>query len=290
VSIWVHLLLSKFLYGQPTHRLLRDLSDHQLTLSAGTVTGGLRALAPLFEPLEEALLGQLRREKQWHADETRWRVFAETEGKVGQRWYFWVFHCPSVIHFVLDPSRSAAVPIRELSGSAGGIIICDRYSAYKKLARVLAHFILAFCWAHQRRDFLELANAHPDLSAWALAWVEQIGELYHLNGWRLEVRNDPAQWAERAQRAPVVARKNFYGSGSHWSGALAATMFSLLLTLRLWEINPRIWLTAYLEACAANGNQPPTDLSVFLPWAMATDRLARMRGIPVAQTPPIDSS
>jgi len=126
VSIWVHLLLSKFLYGQPTHRLLRDLSDHQLTLSAGTVTGGLHALAPLFEWLEEALLGQLRREKQWHADETRWRVFAETEGKVGQRRYFWVFHGPSVIHFVLDPSRSAAVPIRELSGSAGGIIICDR--------------------------------------------------------------------------------------------------------------------------------------------------------------------
>jgi hypothetical protein len=60
VSIWVHLLLSKFLYGQPTHRLLRDLSDYELTLSAGTVTGGLRALAPLFEPLEEALLGQLR--------------------------------------------------------------------------------------------------------------------------------------------------------------------------------------------------------------------------------------
>ncbi|HCZ14429.1 MAG TPA: hypothetical protein DHV85_07480 [Candidatus Accumulibacter sp.] len=59
--------------------------------------------------------------------------------------------------------------MRELSGSAGGIIICDRYSAYKKLARVLDHFILPFCWAHQRRDFLELANAHPDLSDWALA-------------------------------------------------------------------------------------------------------------------------
>ncbi len=96
--------------------------------------------------------------------------------------------------------------------------------------------------------------------------------------------------AERAQRTPVVARKNFYGSGSHWSGALAATMFSLLLTLRLWEINPRTWLTAYLEACAANGNQPPTDLSAFLPWAMATDRLAHMRGITVDQTRPIDSS
>jgi transposase len=75
--------------------------------------------------------------------------------------------------------------------------------------------------------------------------------------------------AERDQRTPVVARKNFYGSGSQWSGALAATMFSLLMTMRLWGINPRTWLTAYLEACAANGSQPPADLSVFLPWAMA---------------------
>jgi hypothetical protein len=74
--------------------------------------------------------------------------------------------------------------------------------------------------------------------------------------------------AERDQRTPVVARKNFYGSGSPWSGALAAMMFSLLMTMRLWGINPRTWLTAYLEACAANGGQPPACLSAFLPWTM----------------------
>ncbi|MGA2502445.1 MAG: transposase, partial [Tepidisphaeraceae bacterium] len=32
--------------------------------------------------------------------------------------------------------------------------------------------------------------------------------------------------SERAGRGPAVARKNFYGSGSLWSGRLAATMFS----------------------------------------------------------------
>ncbi len=85
VSIWVHLLLSKFSYGQPTHRLLRDWSDYELTLSPGTVTGGLCTLAPLFEPLEEALLCRLQSENRWHADETRWMVFAESEGKIGHR-------------------------------------------------------------------------------------------------------------------------------------------------------------------------------------------------------------
>ena len=350
VSIWVHLLLSKFSYGQPTHRLLRDWSDYELTLSPGTLTGGLRALAPLFKPLEEALLSRLQSENRWHADETRWRVFAETEGKIGHRWYLWVFHSESVIHFVLDPTRSAQVPIAELSDSEGGIVICDRYSGYQKLARILGTILLAFCWAHQRRDFIELANAHPDLSGWALSWVERIGELYHLNEARLAVRADPVQWAERDdrlrqavaqmtteratglanpalkaparkvlqsmqkhwsgltvfvdhpevpmdnnvaerdQRTPVVARKNFYGSGSEWAGALAARMFSLLMTMRLWGINPRTWLTAYLEACAANGGQPPVSLTAFLPWTMSADRLVQMRRVAVHPADPIDSS
>lgn len=350
VSIWVHLLLSKFSYGQPTHRLLRDWSDCELRLSPGTVTGGLRTLAPLFKPLEEALLCRLQSENRWHADETRWMVFAETEGKVGHRWYLWVFHSESVIHFVLDPTRSAQVPIAELSDTAGGVVICDRYSGYKKLARILGNILLAFCWAHQRRDFIEVANAHPVLSAWAFSWVERIGALYHLNGLRLEVRADPVQWAardhrlrqaieqmateraaelanpalevparkvlqsmqehwsgltvfvdhpdvpmdnntaERDQRTPVVARKNFFGSGSQWAGALAALMFSLLMTMRLWGINPRTWLTAYLEACAANGGQPPASLRAFLPWTMEADRLARMRHVAVAQAESIDSS
>ena len=57
--------------------------------------------------------------------------------------------------------------------------------------------------------------------------------------------------AERALRGPLVGRKNFYGSGSEWSGQLAAMMFSLLATMKSWQINPRTWLTDYLNACAA---------------------------------------
>ena len=40
--------------------------------------------------------------------------------------------------------------------------------------------------------------------------------------------------AERSERGPVVGRKNYYGSGSVWSGRLAAMMFSLFQTLCLW--------------------------------------------------------
>ena len=71
ISVWVNVLLDKFLYGCPSQRLLHEMADHGLPMSAGTLAGGLRTLAPLFAPLHEALREKLRSEPHWHADETR---------------------------------------------------------------------------------------------------------------------------------------------------------------------------------------------------------------------------
>ena len=147
ISVWAAVLLDKYLYGRPSHRLLQDLGHHGLDLAPGTLAGGLQALAPMFEPLQAAMLAKLRSEQHWHADETRWAVFVPMAGKVGHRWYLWVYHSPSVVHYVLDPSRSARVIEDELGEVACGIISCERYSAYKKFARLHPTFLLAFCWA-----------------------------------------------------------------------------------------------------------------------------------------------
>jgi transposase len=195
ISVWVTVLLDKFLYGRPSHRLLHELADHGVPMSAGTLAGGLQALAPLFAPLEQALLDKLRSEPHWHADETRWQVFVELEGKVGHRWYLWVFQSRSVVHYVLDASRSARVVEAELAGVEHGHLSCDRYRAYPKLARLRPGIVLAFCWAHQRRDLLLLANDHPELHAWVMPWVQQIGQLYHLHGLRAEVPPHSGQYA-----------------------------------------------------------------------------------------------
>ena len=343
-SVWVNVLLDKYLYGRPSHRLLQDLAHHGLDMPPGTLTGGLQTLAPLFEPLEAAMLEKLRSERHWHADETRWAVFVPMEGKIGHRWYLWVYHSTSVVHYVLDKSRSARVVEDELGEVACGIISCDRYSAYKKFARLHPTFLLAFCWAHQRRDFLELGNEYPGVLPWAMAWVDAIANLYCLNDLRQQARqgsteyaahddalrqavqdmaeqrntalhevtlSEPAakvlrsmdkHWAgltvfvdhpavpmdnnvaERAQRTPVVGRKNFYGSGSIWSGQLAATMYSLLMTAKLWKLNPRTWLSAYLQACGDAGNRAPPDIRAFLPWTMSAGELAAMRACPLGQS------
>jgi transposase len=78
--------------------------------------------------------------------------------------------------------------------------------------------------------------------------------------------------SERRERGPAVARKNFYGSGSKWSGQLAATAFSIFATLSMWKLNPRQWLTWYFEQCAAGGGTAPADIQAFLPWNMSEEQ------------------
>jgi transposase len=187
ISIWVHILLAKFLYAQPLHRVLRELSGLGLSMSSGSMIGGLQKIAALFIPLQAALYAHQMSETRFHNDESRWEVYAELDGKVGHRWYLWVTKSVDVIHYQIAPTRSAAVPLAHFSGIEAEkvIVVCDRFSSYKKLARLNAAIILAYCWAHVRRDFLDLALKFPALEKWALAWVDEIATSYHLNHQRL---------------------------------------------------------------------------------------------------------
>ena len=100
-----------------------------------------------------------------------------------------------------------------------GIMVVDRYVAYQAVDKVKNGLIvLAFCWAHVRRDFLAVARSWPDQEAWAMGWVQRIGELYRLNDARLKVGADAIAFAtaDRALRAGVTA---FGASGEARTGS-----------------------------------------------------------------------
>ena len=190
ISIWTEVLLNKFLFSRATYNLCTDYAYRGLPLAPGTLTGGLKRIAPLFKPLITQLVEKQLSEELFHNDETGWKVFEAIEGKVGYRWYLWVTQSPSVVYYAMAPSRSGDIPIEYFSGLDKRleqvIVVCDRYSAYKRLARENAVILLAFCWAHVRRDFLDAAKSWPDLQSWMFSWVETIGALYTLNAQRLE--------------------------------------------------------------------------------------------------------
>ena len=61
------------------------------------------------------------------------------------------------------------------------IVVCDRWSAYKALARRSpGRIVLQYCWAHQRRDFRKVGTGFPDLKPWADVWLDRIGAVFHL--------------------------------------------------------------------------------------------------------------
>jgi len=190
VSVWTRVLLDKYLSGRPTQRFCAELRNYGLPLAQGTLTGGLQKIAVFFEPVMAALYDRQMSEKRFHGDETRWEVFEEVEGKVGHRWYLWVTQSASVVYYRMAPGRGADVPKTHFAGLRKDLVevvlVCDRYSAYKCMAKDHDDLILAFCWAHVRRDFLGAARSWPDLESWMFVWIDDIRELYRLNKARRE--------------------------------------------------------------------------------------------------------
>lgn len=342
-SVWVEVLLDKYFSYRPTERLLASWGLLGLDLAPGTVTDGLRRLEVLLRPIYQALQERNRQGDLHQADETRWRVFVILEGKEGYGWWLWVSLSQDTVVYLLDASRSHAVPENHYQVESRGVLVVDRFSAYKAMIWVRRGvMVLAFCWSHVRRDFIRVGKGWPQLKTWALEWLRQIRVLYRLNNRRLAAERDSAafrkadgclhgavaemktqmereltradlatpcrkalgslqeHWegltrfvddlripmdnnaSERRVRGPAVARKNFYGSGSEWSGQLAAAAFSIFGTLSTWKLNPRKWLTWYFEQCAAAGGKVPADIQAFLPWNISEEKIKELRsaGLP----------
>jgi transposase len=196
-SLWAHILLDKFASHRPTARLLEELKQHGLDLAPGTVTDGLRRLEPMFVPVYEALLKRNQASSLCQADETRWLVFVDQEGKIGHRWWLWVFLGEDTVVYRLDPTRSHDVPERHFAADAACVLMVDRYSAYKAMSQVKMGTIkLAFCWAHVRRDFFEVGKGWPNLKDWALGWLHRIRQLYQINRQRLKHPVDSAEFRQ----------------------------------------------------------------------------------------------
>lgn len=347
VSIWVLVLLDKYSSYRPTERLLGQLEQYDLDLPAGTINDGLQRIEPMLQPIYEAFCERNRQGDFHQADETRWLVFVVLDGKKGYGWWLWVILGADTVVYLLDPSRGHDVPESHFGPEASGVLEVDRYSGYKAMAQVKSGLlVLAFCWAHVRRDFVGMGKSWSELTPRALTWLRRIRHLYQINRERLQHPLDSAKFqeqdallrgaveamrvqaveelsnsklrqpcrkvleslqehwtgltrfvedsrvpmdnnaSERAGRGPAVARKNFYGSGSLWSGRLAATMFSLLATLTHWQINPRLWLTWYFESCAAAGGKSPDDIQPFLPWNLSAERRVALAERDASSLPP----
>ena len=209
ISFWVCFLLERYAFHRPLNRVAAWMREQGLPVSAGTLGDSIHRLIPLFEPLSQAILAQLNTATMLHGDETGWRVQSLKAIRGTSRAWLWGAVSRDAVWFHIDARRSAEAAGKLFANiGAGTILVCDAYAAYKKLARSLAGgLILAWCWAHLRRKFIQAAAGHDALEAWEDRWLKRIGRIYHLNAVRLKHYDPELGMDQQSRRFGVVHRQ-----------------------------------------------------------------------------------
>jgi len=175
-------LVSKYADHLPLYRQAQIYARQGITLDRSTLADWVGRAAWHLRPVHGRLLEKLKSSPKLFADETTAPVLDPGRGKTktGQLWAYarddrpWQGADPPGVAYVYAPDRKAERPIAHLSGFTA-ILQVDGYGGYRVLADK-SGVTLAFCWAHVRRRFYELAAAGP--APIASEVLRRIGELY----------------------------------------------------------------------------------------------------------------
>jgi transposase len=124
--------------------------------------------------------------------------------KTGQLWAYarddrpWGGADPPAVAYLYAPDRKSVRPINHLAGFKGTLQV-DGYGGYAALAR-RGDVQLAFCWAHVRRHFYELADTSP-VAVEALA---RIAKLYAIDAAVRGQSPEQRRAARQTQSRPVI--------------------------------------------------------------------------------------
>ena len=207
-----HVLVARYADHLPLYRQAQMMARQGVEIDRSTlafwVGYAAAEIAPVVGRLKEIVLASAK----LFADETVVPVLDPGRGKTKQG-YFWAIarddrpwggKDPPAVVYSYAPGRGHAHG-RALLGAYRGILQCDGYAAYKKLAPSAAGSgsVLAFCWSHVRRGFYDLAKSgNAPIASEALA---RIAALYRIEA-DIRGRNAAERQAERAVRSkPLLA-------------------------------------------------------------------------------------
>jgi transposase len=204
-GLLAHVLVAKYADHLPLYRQAEIYEREGIELDRSTladwVGGASRVLAPLVDELQRYVMsaGKL------HADDTPVPVLAPGHGKTktGRLWTYVRDDRPAgdpaapAVWFAYSPDRKGEHPEEHLS-SFRGTLHADGYAGFNRLYED-GRIQEAACWAHVRRKFYDLEQAHA--SPVARDALTRIGQLYAIED---EIRGRPPD--ERRQIRDTRAR------------------------------------------------------------------------------------
>lgn len=167
-ALIAQVLVAKYADHVPLYRQAQIYARQGIQLDRSTLADWVGRAAWYLRPLRDHILERLRRSERLFADETTAPVLDPGRGrtKTGQLWAYarddrpWGGNDPPMVAYVYAGDRKAERPEAHL-GDFAGILQVDGYGGYAALVRRRQQIRLAFCWAHVRRKFYELADSSP---------------------------------------------------------------------------------------------------------------------------------
>jgi transposase len=251
-GLLAHVLVSKYADHLPLYRQSEIYAREGVELERSTLADWVGASSALLEPLLETLRRYVFSCSKLHADDTPVPVLAPGTGrtKTGRLWTYVrddrpaADQSPSAVWFAYSPDRKGEHPERHLRDFRG-TLQADAYAGFNQLYST-GRIQEAACWAHVRRKFYELDQAHA--SPIAKEAMLRIGQLYAVER---EIRGRPPD--ERRQVRQLRSRPLLESLHEWLESCLpklsrkSDTTAAIRYALTLWEALTRYRDDGHLE-------------------------------------------
>ncbi len=203
-GLLAHVLTAKYCDHLPLHRQNAIYAREGVDLEDSTLADWVGASSRLVQPLVESLRRYVLGGNKLHADDTPVPVLAPGNGKTktGRLWTYVRDDRPAgdtaapAVWFSYSPDRKGEHPQQHLRDFTG-TLQADAYAGFNQLYEN-GRIQEAACWAHVRRKFYELMEAHK--SPIATEAVERIAALYAIES---EIRGRAPDERRQVRQARV---------------------------------------------------------------------------------------
>jgi len=246
-GLLAHVLVSKYCDHQPLYRQSEIYARQGVELERSTMADWVGGCSRLLEPLVEALHRYVIAAGKLHADDTPVPVLAPGQGKTktGRLWTYVRDDRPAgdsaapAVWFTYSPDRKGEHPAQHLQ-KFRGTLQADAYAGFNQLYEH-GRIQQACCWAHVRRHFYDLEQAHS--SPVAREALARIGALYEVEEPIRGRPPDQRRAVRQTQSRPLVdSLRQWFETTLSKLSRKSETTVAIRYALSRWDA-----LTRYIE-------------------------------------------
>ena len=232
-TVLADILIGKFMYHLPFHRLIQQYRESGILISDSTMGGWHELAVESLKKIYERLISKILASEYIQVDETTVPVI-DNEKHRARKGYMWSLRdgISGDVMFHYDMGSRAQKVALALLGKYHGALQCDGYEVYQVFEK-MGNVTLYGCWAHARRYFHDALSEDEKLATEALVLIRK---LYKVESDAKEAGLTADKLRERRQKLSYPVIKLFEkwlldNSGKVREGSLMAKAIRYAYTL-----------------------------------------------------------